>query len=444
MQQPEEGEREEDVALTFLQVEKQEDQYTLQVTNDAFLDDWYHRGSVLGWMSAYVYAMYVKVVPRAEGEGHNRMFPFESHYKKFAQYVQILEVSPRVPYMVGFTMPSRASDAATNALFHLSLLKPSRRCRGDCNDVAHLSGHVLSHRCSETWNGLFGYTEPNRKAKPRQGESRFVEAWKAWEALQLTRAEAAWRKLKLERRVAVLDDVVGFRTWYLPNVQRETVVQSWLLPWLLGEFRHVYKGPWKEKRSKTMVNPRYTKAQFMARHPSGAACLPPLPHAVAIHVLRLTGHVRADDNTLVVIADDEIVQQKLVRMFRGKDITLTGTGAHLQQLFPEEFAATIAAEVACNMDLLAEARKRPRPNANLVVDDVEDDALGGNCPGRMHAEEHQDSDGQSEYDAIMEQPYSEERGLQYRPHIEVQECDVLEIAHRLKGQTNGRGLCHYV
>lgn len=247
MQLPEEGEREEDVALTFLDVQQRHGEYTVQASNDAFLDDWYHRGPELVWMCHYLYAMYVKVVPRVEGEDHNKMYPFETHYKKFSQYVQILEVSPRVPYMVGFTMPSRSGDAATNALFHLSLLKPCRRCRGDCSDVLHLSGHVLSHQWPTNGHSLLGYTQVNRKAQPTWGENRFVEAWKAWEALQLTKAEAGWAKLRLERRVAVLDDVVGFRTWYLPNAQRETVVQSWVLPWLLGRFRHVYKGPWKEK-----------------------------------------------------------------------------------------------------------------------------------------------------------------------------------------------------
>ena len=79
-------------------------------------------------MCHYIYAMYVKVVPRTEGETCDRFFSFEQHYKKNSAFVQVLEVSPRVPYMVGFTMPSRAGDVAANALYHLSLLKPSQSC----------------------------------------------------------------------------------------------------------------------------------------------------------------------------------------------------------------------------------------------------------------------------------------------------------------------------
>lgn len=186
-----------------------------------------------------------------------------------------------------------------------------------------------------------------------------------------------------------------------------------------------------------MVNPKYTKTQFMARHPSGLAVLPALPHAVAVHVLRLTGNLKADDGTMVLIADELSTQETLARSFPGREVVLTGTGVHVNQLFPDEFAGTIAAEV----DLLAEARKRPRPNALFNIGDDEDDIVGNQCRGRTQEEEDQDSDGQSEYDTIMEQPYSEERGLQYRPHVQVQDGDVLEIAHRLQGWTDSRGLC---
>eukprot|EP00435_Cladocopium_sp_Y103_P054286 s821_g17.t1 len=324
--------------------------------------------------------MYVKIVPRTEETQYDRVIPFVSHYKKHTGFVQVLEASPRVPYMVGFTMPSRHGDAATNALYHLCLMKPGNMCRGQCDDVGWLSGHVISHSWPRHQQNMFGFTWPTRKASRKRGEGRFTEAWKAWEALQLTRAQQGWRKLKAERRVAVLDDVASFRTWYLPNAVKETVVQSWLLPWLRGHFRHVYKGPWKEKRTGTHVNPKYSRTQFLRLHPLGLACLPALPHSVAVNVLRFAGDVRTEDGQVLIIADDEITQKRQLENFSTPaSVLFTGTGVHMHQLFPEEFAATIQAEVSWNMDLLAEARKRPRPNVVSVFEEEGDEALGGTC-----------------------------------------------------------------
>ena len=263
------GETEEDVALTLIEVEQADGKYSVQVSNDAFVDDWYHRGPDLAWMSHYLYAMYVRVVPKSDGLRFQWSFAFVHHYKKYAGFVQVLEPSPRVPYMVGFTMPTRSADPATNALYHLCLMKPSRVCKGCCEDVAWLAGHVLSSVAGSQQGILFGYTKPAGQAQPSRGERRFTEAWKAWEALQLTRAERAWAKLKLERRVGVLDDVAPFREWYVPGCNRKTIVQSWLLPWLRGGFRHCYKGPWGQKRrTRSDINPIYSKAQFVKLHPT--------------------------------------------------------------------------------------------------------------------------------------------------------------------------------
>ena len=154
--------------LTEVHLERVDGQYTLQASNDAFLDDWFHRGSALGWMCHYVYAMYVKVVPRTEEFQCDRVIPFVSHYKKHTGFVQVLEASPRVPYMVGFTMPSRHGDAATNALYHLCLMKPGSMCRGQCDDVGWLSGHVISHCWPRHQRNMFGFTWPTRKSSPQE------------------------------------------------------------------------------------------------------------------------------------------------------------------------------------------------------------------------------------------------------------------------------------
>ena len=439
------GETEEDVALTLIEVEQADGKYSVQVSNDAFVDDWYHRGPDLAWMSHYLYAMYVRVVPKSDGLRFQWSFAFVHHYKKYAGFVQVLEPSPRVPYMVGFTMPTRSADPATNALYHLCLMKPSRVCKGCCEDVAWLAGHVLSSVAGSQQGILFGYTKPAGQAQPSRGERRFTEAWKAWEALQLTRAERAWAKLKLERRVGVLDDVAPFREWYVPGCNRKTIVQSWLLPWLRGGFRHCYKGPWGQKRrTRSDINPIYSKAQFVKLHPTSVGVLPALPHVVAVCILRFAGNVKGEGNEDVVIADTLDAQDKAASSCRTdaqKTVVRTGTGVHVNQLFPEEFGASITAEVSWNMDLLAEARKRPRPNAVAVSNEDEDDDAGGAVVGKLLAAEGETPGGEAgdDYDVVVEQPYSEEKGLQYKPRLEIQDCDVLEIAHRLDGWRDGRG-----
>ena len=181
--------------------------------------------------------------------------------------------------------------------------------------MAWLSGHVVSRTRPRPWKGLFGFTEPTKRAVPKQGESKFTEAWKAWEALQLTRAQNGWRKLKSQRRISVLDDVATFRTWYVPQAERETMVQSWLLPWLQGSFRHVYRGPWREKRNAGIARPKYTKSHFTALHPQGLALLPALPHSVAVCILRFAGHARSECGKFIAIADDILAQERVLATY---------------------------------------------------------------------------------------------------------------------------------
>ena len=113
----------------------------------------------------------------------------------------------------------------------------------------------------------------------------------------------------------------------------------------------------------------------------------------------------------------------------------------MNQLYAEEFAATITVEVSHNLDLLAEARQRPRPNtvhADVVGDD---DALTEGHRGKMN--ETLSDDAGEEYDAeiVQEEPFSMEVGVVYKPRFEIQDHEVLAFAHRLQAlqQQDGRG-----
>ena len=334
-----EGPDQDPAHLTNVWVETASDgKVTVTLTGEAFLDDYYHRGLELAWMSHYIYAMFVAVTPRSHDDG--RGVPFLRHYVKFQHSVQTILYAPRIPFMTGFTLPCRAGDPATNALFHLELLKPGKLCAGNCRDIEHLHSHVFT------------------SSSHVRGGARFVEAWRSWEALQLTRAGHAWRKLTAERRVAGRAERCCGAT--LPGASRETVVRDWVLPWLQGGFRHVYRSG-RQPRS--------------ISKPSTLRLLPALPLHLAVEILRFVGHIVDATSNHVIIADTPSHRDALLRHGAGHgNYVLTGTGCHPNQLYPQEFAASIAVEVSHNLDLLAEARRRPRPNT-VIPETTEDPIL---------------------------------------------------------------------
>ena len=233
--------------------------------------------------------------------------------------------------IVWFTMPTRTGDPATNALYHLSLLKPGPLCvgrSGGCRDVCHLHQHVFSSQVPPARPRIcFGHTLPCAQHRAKQGGDRFVEAWKSYEALQLSRAEAAWAKLHKERKVGVLNDVATWRSWYLAGTEQETMIQTWLMPWLQGSYRHVYHGPWPAVRRKGLVNPLYARKDFLQWHSHGKAYLPALPLKAAVHIVRFLGHVYGEDGAQIIVADSVEAQRAAVRLapVAGSRV-FTGTG----------------------------------------------------------------------------------------------------------------------
>ena len=82
--------------------------------------------------------MYVRPKPRATAASLGRpCFEFDPHYTKAKSLVQVLLCSQEVPYLHGFTVPSKDQDLATNSLAHLVLFRPTR-CPGAtcCRDAA--------------------------------------------------------------------------------------------------------------------------------------------------------------------------------------------------------------------------------------------------------------------------------------------------------------------
>ena len=113
----------------------------LRLRTDSFYDDYLHRGGLelgphgklvetpLHSMSYYTYGMWVRVVEGDPDDLAACQFAFAAHHTKYANYVQELRKTPVVPYLHGFTMPTREKDAETNACLKQVLLRP-HHCSG--------------------------------------------------------------------------------------------------------------------------------------------------------------------------------------------------------------------------------------------------------------------------------------------------------------------------
>ena len=114
---------------------------TVQLSGDAFYDDWLHRGTQepVRNMNHYIYGMYIRPMKRSAAnlEGFTTLCEFDVHYTKWKSHVQVVMDVPAVPYLQGFQMPSVSSDGPTNAMFQQVLLRPTRcpgagYCRNPC------------------------------------------------------------------------------------------------------------------------------------------------------------------------------------------------------------------------------------------------------------------------------------------------------------------------
>ncbi len=417
------------------------------VSNSAHYDDYLHRGDqeLLAAMDQYAYGAFVAVVSRLEAEtAGQHYYEFMPHYTKFEHSVQVLLEAPRTPFLHGITTPTRTKDAATNAMVHQILLRPTR-CPGPgrCHDCVAHSRHYLSPRplASIASQRYYGFARPRaRKARRVLGAERFVAPWLAYEAEQQVLAARADAKLADGRRVAVLPDVTTERTWWLPNADRHTVVQDWLLPWLRGAGRRLYHGPWlgggaahcrKVRASVATARPRNERAPFVG-------FLAPLPDHAAYTVLRFVGHVASDDNELVLIGNNEAALElaKAHACEAGRRDPFprhTSLGVHDEQLFPSEFLAHLRVEVSANLDLMAEARGRPRPGAmhpDAILDEEKDVGRGAE---RVEVEDEEPL-------APAPDAFGEERPpraarsetVSYKPRWRAPDQDVFDLIHRTK------------
>ena len=201
----------------------------LQASNEAFYDDWLHRGQAetLRNMCHYLYGMYVRPKSRTAAASMQRpCFEFDPHYRKAKSFVQELLYSPEVPYLHGFTVPSKDQDMATNSLAHLVLFRPTR-CPGDgcCRDAAapslvYIGEALCTGSSAKSSSVLHGVTKPSPGRSVTRGRRRFVEQWRAYEAHLQSLAERADIKIHRARKLAALTDITSEREWWCPGAEK--------------------------------------------------------------------------------------------------------------------------------------------------------------------------------------------------------------------------------
>ena len=353
----------------------------LRFRNDTFYDDYLHRGerepgpagmlvdTPLRYMSYYTYAMFVLVTQGDPDDLMPNQYAFATHHAKYNDYVQQLRDAPVVPYIHGFTMPTKEKDPETNACFKQVLLRP-HLCSGraHCRKVGFTSGFcVEAGRCSRT------------------AQWSYVQPWRRYLAEQLTLVEAADAAMRQAMKLSVLPDVNILRQWLHPEAVHHCVVQEQILPLLCGYRPHSsdssLRGAWA----------RRTPKQLQDSATEGASALSPcwcfsLPENLAWHVLRFAGHVADDDGSVYGIVNaGQVVLETGATV---DDLTFlrtrvlgteaepwlgpcTSPGAHDEQLSPQMFFALKHVEVAARLEYMAEARGRPRlgqehPDAEVV------------------------------------------------------------------------------
>ena len=161
-------------------------------------DDWLHRGFFLQDMNFHTYAAYIEITPRSKGS-LGECYVFDAHYIKAKTYWQRVAHRMAVPRVVGAACPRMdVGDGEENARYKLALFG-LMRCPGvgACADPVSLSAAYLSRAASP--------------AGAKSGSFRFGPAWKLRRAEVEVLADAAERKIQVNKKLPTLKDCTAFR-----------------------------------------------------------------------------------------------------------------------------------------------------------------------------------------------------------------------------------------
>ena len=270
--------------------------------------------------------MFVHIVPGDPWALKPNQYAFDAHHDKFETHVQELRPSPAVPFIHGFTMPTKEKDAETHACFKQVLLRP-HRCDGPehCLGCGAAAGFCDARTVRRQRRDEHGIPEEDAFCRPRFRVERvysFLPPWRTFQAKQLALAEAADVKIRASRKYPVLPDVTLLRSWWMPGAVQGGVVHDKLVPIL----------------------------QLA------------LPIEQVWYVLRFAGHIRDEEGCVIGIAGN-IDELRAVRELTGlgQELCFTSPGVHDEQLTPAELFAWRRVECDAQLDKMAVARGRPRP-----------------------------------------------------------------------------------
>ena len=163
--------------------------------------------------------------------------------------------------------------------------------------------------------------------------------------------------------------------------------------------------------------------------------LPCFSHRVLGIVFDFVGLLIDDDREMTLIGNsDEQFAKAAAVLSVGGSVRRASYGWHPEQLSAAEYVAVVSREVSANLDLMSEARRRPRPAQvqPSAEDNAEDLGL------RAEYVEVEGSDGSVDADDLEHVPLVKP-DVQYQPRLHVDQGDVLTLAHRLTVKTGGPG-----
>eukprot|EP00435_Cladocopium_sp_Y103_P048899 s1096_g14.t1 len=372
------------------------DGFELRTTS--FYEDYLHRGDVepLASMNFYVYGMHVSCV-HVQQIGNRRSsvpeFEFAAHYTKAKYYVQVLHPAPRVPHLHGVTMPTKDKDPEMRAAVHISLLRKHRcldaACCGQPQAVKHIRKIPSSKR---------------HRVLAASGDIRAV--------VDATGALAEWKATEAEMQTladhADVVDTIALREFEVPGAKHKSDTLLYLIESFTDAKRPVarVRKPQRARGKRASQLRGYVLPRFSVRVMTG--------------ILDFFGVVVDDgkEQTLIGNPQEHFTTASAV-LSLGGSVRRASYGWHAEQLSAAEYVAVVSREVSANLDLMSEARKRPRPAQVQPTGEEHAEDLG------LRAEfvEVEGSENSVDMDDLEHVPLG----------------DVLTLAHRLTVKTGGPG-----
>lgn len=281
-------------------------------------DDYLHRGPQLMDMTLYVYAMHVKRVPRHKLIAQtSEIFFFEPHYSLFGSFAQKLRLYAAVPRLIGPTIPNAVQDEETNAMIKAILFTPV------------LCTKPKTCACTSVFRVLIA------APKKMVNNWSFAQAWNTSRTKIEQLADQAQNRDQKAQKQHSIADCCELRSWY-PENDIQTSLQANALRTIIRD---------------VLLQCRLPLTIF----DSICRCL------CVVHEATF----------------DKADEKNCSRPLRGNSLcTSLHPGFHPHQPFLAEYCARISRRVATNIDLIAEARikpKKPKGQQDTATTDSEGD-----------------------------------------------------------------------